>query len=110
MKKSLFGLDENIAAALAYVGMFITGIIVFVMERENKTLRFHALQSTLLFGGLALLGVVINWIPIIRGLVGWIPGLVMFICWIGLTFVAYKGATIKIPILGDACWEYVHKQ
>ena len=109
MNKSVFGLNENLAAALAYLGVFITGIIVLVMERENKFVRFAALQSTVFFLITWALGAIINWLPIIGWLVGWVVPAIAFIGWICLTFMAYKGQAFKIPILGDICWEQVHK-
>ena len=45
MEKATFGLDENIASALTYVLTFLTGIIFILVEKENKTVRFHAMQS-----------------------------------------------------------------
>ena len=109
MKKSLFGLSENQAAAFAYIGLFVTGIIVYVMEKEDKTLRFHGLQSAVLFGGLCILATILGWIPLIGSLFAWIPSTLTFLGWIFLTFMAYKGNVFKIPILGDQCWEHVHK-
>ena len=43
----LGGLDPNIAAAISYI--WIVGVIFFILEKENKFVRFHALQS-ILFG------------------------------------------------------------
>lgn len=44
---SLGGLDPKIAAALSYI--WIVGLIFFLMEKENRFIRFHAMQS-ILFG------------------------------------------------------------
>src|ERR1043166_2112817 len=44
--KSALGLDGNIAAALGYpIG--IIAIICLIMEKENRFVKFHALQSLL---------------------------------------------------------------
>lgn len=48
--KSSTGLDENIAGALAYVLGFVTGIFFLVVEKNSKFVKFHALQSTIVFG------------------------------------------------------------
>ncbi|MDR1705882.1 MAG: hypothetical protein LBS19_14535 [Clostridiales bacterium] len=113
MKKSLFGLDENIVSTIAYAGIWITGIIVFLLERENKTVRFHALQSTILFGGLSILGAVCNfvlgWIPLIGGLVGLILWAVPLFAWLFLMLAAFRGQMFKVPVLGDAVWAQVNK-
>jgi uncharacterized membrane protein len=45
--KSALGLDGNVAAALGYpIG--IIAIISLIIEKENRFVRFHALQSLLL--------------------------------------------------------------
>ena len=41
------GLDPKIAAAISYI--WIVGLIFFFIEKENKFVRFHAMQS-ILFG------------------------------------------------------------
>jgi len=55
MAKSSMNLEENVAGALCYVIVWITGIIFFFLEKENKTVRFHAMQSILTFLPLTIL-------------------------------------------------------
>ena len=43
------GLDPNVAAALAYAVGWVSGVVLLVFE-PNKFVRFHALQSTIVFG------------------------------------------------------------
>lgn len=115
MNKSVFGLNENLAALVAYLGVFISGIVVLVLEKENKFVRFAALQSTVFFLPLFILMTVLNWlsyIPLLGILIGGINWLVSLLClfvWIYLMITAYKGQAVKLPILGDICWEQVHK-
>ena len=100
MEKATFGLDENVASALTYVLGFITGIIFFLVEKENKTVRFNAMQSIITFLGLFIVGIVISLIPVISVLtiVIWIIELIL---WIVLIIKAYKGEKFKLPIVGD---------
>ncbi|MDR2183744.1 MAG: hypothetical protein LBE55_06175 [Clostridiales bacterium] len=115
MNKSVFGLNENMAAALAYLGIFVTGIVILVLERENKFVRFAALQSVALFLPIILITGVLNWfgwIPIlgwIIGIVTFFIGVLTFLAWLYLMLSAYKGQAVKVPIVGDICWEQVHK-
>lgn len=115
MNKNVFGLHENLAAALAYLGFFVTGIVFLVLERENKFIRFAALQSTIAFIALGLLGMVLGWfsgiflIGWIFGLARWFVGVVTVIIWLYLAFSAYKGTAVKLPVIGDICWEQIHK-
>src|SRR6187402_569105 len=68
-EKTSTGFDANVAAALAYLVGFVTGIIFLLVEKENKFVRFHAMQSTLLFIGVILVDVVLNLIPFLGFLV-----------------------------------------
>ena len=120
-EKSVFGLSPNAAAALSYVLGPISGIAVMVMERENKFVRFHALQSTLWFLMLLVIGWVISFImglsiPILGFLLGlvlspiYVVGtLVYFLSKLFLIWKAYQGAKFKIPIFGDVAWAQVNK-
>ena len=115
MNKSVFGLQENLAAALAYFFGFVSGIVVLVMEKENKTVRFAALQSTIFFLvitlAMSILGLLSNiWlVGWAFGLVRWLIIIASFGTWFFLWFKALNGQTVKIPILGDICWEQVGK-
>jgi uncharacterized membrane protein len=113
--KSVFGLEENVVAALSYIFGPFSGIAVLIMERENKFVRFHALQSMIWFLVLLVVGIilgVLSGFPILGFLFSFVNGLVRilgFVSWVYLMFMAYKGAEFKIPILGDAVWNYVNK-
>ena len=104
-KTSVFGLSENVAGMLAYVLGFISGIVVLVLEKDNKVVRFHALQSTIWFAFLAILGAVvgtvIGWIPIIGSLVTTAIGIVVFASWIFLMVMTVVGNKFSIPLIGD---------
>ena len=117
-EKTSMGLEENIASALCYVLMWLTGLIFFLIEKDNKTVRFHALQSILTFLPLTIIG----WIlmgPLgfstsygyggfvyaasfsVFYYIGLLVNLVAFILWLLLMFKAYKGEKFKLPIVGD---------
>src|SRR5687768_7299525 len=49
------GLPSHIAATLAYSGWWVTGAILWFLERRDPVVRFHAAQATLAFGLIALL-------------------------------------------------------
>ena len=100
-KKSIFGLSENVAGALCYAGFFFSGIIILVMEKENRFVRFHALQSTLWFMVLGVASTVAGWLPIIRGPLGSLIWLVTVLSWLFLIYNAFMGKQYKIPMIGD---------
>ncbi|MDR2648575.1 MAG: DUF4870 domain-containing protein [Clostridiales bacterium] len=113
--KSVFGLDEKIAGLLSYALGFVSGIFFYVMERDNKFVRFHALQSTVWFLLLAVGGWILRLLgtlPVLGGLFGFLGGLLgllSFVSWIYLMYMSYKGAEFKLPILGDVVWNQVNK-
>lgn len=101
-KKSIFGLDENVAAALAYVLGFFSGIVILVMEKENRFVRFHALQSTLWFMVLSIVMWVAVRIPLIGGLINGLSWLIFVVPGAFLMINAFMGRKFKIPMIGSA--------
>src|SRR6266536_3408205 len=59
---SSMGMQPNVAAGLSYVLGWVTGLIFFLIEKQNRFVRFHAMQSILFFGGLTVLNVIFNFI------------------------------------------------
>lgn len=95
------GLDSNIAGFLCYLGIWVTGIIFLVLEKKDSYVRFHALQSTIIFGTLTLISIILSKIPFIGGILGAVVGIAMFILWIVLMIKAYQGDPYKVPVAGD---------
>jgi uncharacterized membrane protein len=54
------GIDANIAAGLSYIVGWITGLIFFLMEKQNRFVRFHAMQSILFSAALTAFYVLLN--------------------------------------------------
>ncbi len=93
--------NENLLAAASYLLWFVTGIIILLVEKQNKFVRFHAMQSTILFGGIFVINIFLGFIPILGWLVGLLLSFVAFILWIVLMWKAFQGETYKIPYVGD---------
>ena len=116
MVKATFGLEENVASAACYVLGWVTGIIFFVVEKDNKTVRFHAMQSILTFLPLMILGwiigIIVGIMTIGAGLYGavgiWailslivtLIWIVMLLLWLFLMYKAYSGEKFLVPIVG----------
>jgi len=97
MEKTSTGLDENVAGLLCYVLGWVSGIVFLLIEPENKFVRFHAIQSIIVFGILSVAGIILSLIPFI----GWIVTAVGFILWVVLMVKAYQGTRYKIPWAGN---------
>jgi uncharacterized membrane protein len=101
-EKTSTGLDANVAAAFTYLVGFVTGIIFLLVEKENKFVRFHAMQSTLVFIGIVAVDILLQIVPILGALV------VVFvviplsaILWLLLMYKAYQGEDFKLPLVGQ---------
>ncbi len=55
--ESTTGLSPHTASVLCYAAAWVSALIVLVIERDSRLVRFHAMQSALAFGGLCLLAV-----------------------------------------------------
>jgi len=111
--KTSTGMDPNVAGLLCYLFGWVSGLIFYLIEKEDKSIRFHAMQSILL--NVAIVAIVIA-LNIILGIVGFIlPGLALLfavavypifylavlVIWIMLMVKAYQGEKWKLPIIGD---------
>ncbi len=99
--KSTMSMEPNIAGALCYLVGFITGIIFLLLEKENRFVRFHAMQSIVTYGFFFVLGFVLSFIPIIGWLISLLLAPLGFILWILLMYKAYRGEMFKLPVVGD---------
>ena len=100
MAKTSTGVQENVAGLLCYLAGWITGLVFILLEQENKFIRFQAMQSIIVFGGLSVLSSIF-WIPIIGWTIAAIAGVAGFILWIVLMVKAYQGEMFKVPWAGD---------
>ncbi len=101
-EKSSLGIDANLAALLSYVLGFFTGVAFLVLEKENKYVRFHAMQSTLIFAFIMVINVALSVIPIFGALITiFLISPATVILWLVLMYKAYNGEKFKLPILGD---------
>ncbi len=101
MYKTSTGLNENIAGLLCYVLGWVSGIVFLLLEQENKFVKFHAIQSIIVFGALSLVNGVLGWIPVLGLIVGIISGILAFVLWILLMVKASQGERYKVKWAGD---------
>ena len=94
--------NENLKGAVAYLLGFVTGIALLLIEKKSKFVRFHALQSTVVFGGLFILMLV----PVVGLMLSIFMPFIVFVLWIFLMWKAFNGQMYKVPYIGD----WVEKQ
>jgi len=99
------GGNEKLMGAAAYLLGPITGIILLLVEKKNNFIRYHAMQSTLVFGAILLLNIVLGIVPILGWLIAIILSpliaLVSFVLWLALMWKAYNGERYKLPYFGE---------
>ena len=72
-------------------------------------MRFHAMQSTILFGGFFVVNIALGFIPLLGWLTSMILSLVVFVLWIVLMWKAFQGEYFKLPTVGDLAEEWLKK-
>jgi uncharacterized membrane protein len=126
--KSSTGLDENIAALLSYVFGWVSGLVFFLMEKDSKLVRFHAMQSILFCVVIAVLSIVLWVLTFLFFLVGamlpdvmgsllallgtfiWIIfSIALLIGWVLCLVRAYQGQFYKLPFIGNMAEKIVNK-
>ncbi len=99
-ERTSMGRGARTAGWLSYLGGWVTGLIFLLLKRENRFVRFHAMQSLIFFGAMSMVTAVFSQIPLL-GFIGDGLGFVSFICWIVLMVAAARGRYYKLPIIGD---------
>lgn len=110
--KSSTGLESNIAGLLSYLVGWITGLIFFLIEKEDGFVRFHAMQSIIFFGAVTVIQIILGIlgiipaIGIIFSIIGYIVWLLAVVMWIVFMIKAYQGERFKFPITGQMAEKY----
>jgi uncharacterized membrane protein len=103
------GMEPKVGGLLCYLAGWITGIIFLLIEKDNKFVRFHAVQSTVTFGAINVVWIILWFIPI----VGWILNIFLWILavvlWIVLMYKAYQEEEWKVPISGNIARDVAYK-
>jgi uncharacterized membrane protein len=91
-----------VAAALTYAVGWVTGLAFLVMEKDNRFVRFHAMQSTIVFATLSLSFILLQSIPLLGMLLSvFIVIPLSAVLWLLMMFKAYQGERFKLPIAGE---------
>jgi len=106
-EKSLTGLPKNTAAALSYVLGPVTGVVFLLLEKD-PFVKFHAMQSIVVFGALFVLQWVFALTVILVPLSGLLV-IVSFVLWLMLIYKAWQGQEWEVPVLGKYARKFVKK-
>lgn len=100
-KPTMSGLDENIAGLLCYLFSIIGGVVFLIIEKENKFIRFHALQAIFTFIVFVGISIILNFLPILGFIISLLMSPFVFILSVFLMYQAYQGKMYKLPFIGD---------
>ncbi len=101
MGKTSTGLEANVAGLLCYVLGWISGLVFILIEKENKFVRFHAMQSIIVFGAITVASIIFRWIPFIGSILNLLLSFLALVLWIVLLVKAYQGIMYKLPWAGN---------
>ncbi|MEZ5345738.1 MAG: DUF4870 domain-containing protein [Pyrinomonadaceae bacterium] len=124
-EKSAIGLDGNVTALIGYLIGIVALVLIFI-EKDNKFVRFHALQSVLwsvlvtvgIFA-VAIIGSILTVILAqVSSTLGSIVGLILVLVYLGLFLAlvgglifgaikAFGGAEFKLPVVGNMAEKWV---
>lgn len=97
-EKTDLGLKKETSGVLSYVLGPITGVIFLVLEKD-PFVRFHAMQSIVVLGGLIALQWVLGFTLILAILIP-LVGLVWFVSWLMFIYKAWQGEEWEYPFIG----------
>lgn len=99
--------SRNLVAALSYLLGFVTGVVILLVEKDDKFIRFHAWQATLSTGSLFVLSIIVGIILSLLKILTVVADLANIIFWILILVIivfsfvrAYRGEIFKWPIVG----------
>lgn len=110
------GLDPNVAGLLSYLTMFlccigaVVNLVFFLTEKENRFVRFHAMQSLLFLAAGFIVSIATFALAIILAIahLGALAALIRFPIGLGFMAVliicaikAYQGEMYKLPVIGN---------
>ena len=110
--------SSNVSALLAYLFGWVTGLIFYLIEKEDKYVRFHAMQSILFSVGCTVICVFFATISSMLSIfemeaLSSFMGLIASLFWFTFIIVsiflmvkAYQGEKWKLPIIGDMAERY----
>jgi uncharacterized membrane protein len=106
------GLAPRLAAPLAYAAWWITGLVIWFVERRDSYVRFHAAQSITAFGLIALMigafGLLaiasLSFLPSAFAPFTWAAGITWvggLVLWVLSIWKAATGEPWRIPIAAE---------
>lgn len=107
-EKSSLGMEANTAAGLsalaAVLGFGIVPLILFLVEKDSKFVKFHSVQALALTVVAVVLSIAAGLLSVI--IIGFFIYPLVLVVWVFMiiqTINAFGGKYYKVPLIGDFC-------
>ncbi len=104
------GIDSNLCAALSYVGWGMTGVLFYILEPQDRFVRFHALQSILLTAALIVVAVGLGVVPFVGGFLFGLASVGFVLVWLLAMWKALHHELYQLPFIGEIARAQVERQ
>lgn len=105
------GLAANVAGAIAYLLGPVTGIILLLIEKDSRFVRFHAAQAVVVGVALVVVSVllaivttIVTVVPLLGALLAAVLGMAFslgtFVLWVVCMWKAFSGEEWEVPFAG----------
>lgn len=108
-------MDPKLGGALSYI-TWIAGLVFVLAEKQNRFVRFHAIQSLILWLSPTAIylvaSIVGRVVPVLGLILGCVAGLVWIAAFVGAIVAgikAYQGELYKLPIIGEYAERYANQ-
>ena len=94
----------NIVGILVYLGTIIASILILLLEKDNKFVRFHAIQSLVTTIAIFIIVMVTSAIASVFWVLFMLIPLIWLLAFALLIFLMYKtyqGEMYRLPAIGD---------
>lgn len=106
-----YDLEPNVEAVLSYLIPPFTGIAIYMMEKDNKFVRFHAMQSIVFGIASFILMTIANILIVVLIGIFLVPllSLTLFLAWLFVMWKAYENEEYMLPIIGKVARNQLEK-
>jgi uncharacterized membrane protein len=103
------GSNKKTYTILAYVLGWLGGLIFLFVGKDDPDVKWNAAQSLLIFGGLTVVIIILNFIPVVGQILGLVLWLVGFVYWVIFLIQSLQGTgqRIQAPAIGGFISPYV---
>ena len=105
-QKQTTSVPPGIAGLLTYFIPFFGGLLFLFLEKENRLVRFHAVQSILLWIFFIVITAIFSWILFLNVLIY----IFILIVWVFIMYQALMERMYELPVIGKVARRQVFEK